>query len=308
MKNLLKNKQALLGFIMLSLFLIGAIFAPLLTSVDPDKRVGRKFQDPCWMDDRSCEKGGMLGTSNSGHDLYAQFLYGGRISIAVGVTAGLITTVIALLTGISAGFIGGRTDDVITFVTNVVLVIPQLPLLLVLAAFIGQINPFLIAMLIGFTSWAWGSRVIRAQTLALKEKEFIQAALLIGESKFRIIIFELLPNLVTIVGSGFIGAVIYAMMTEATIEFIGLGDPSSITWGIMLNKALGAQAVFLEAWWAIVIPCAAISLFGASLALINFAVDEISNPKLRSGKGLRRWKKLNKQAQKQRPSLVVEDQ
>ncbi len=286
-KLLLKNRQALIGLAILSIFILSALFAPLLAPHDPKRRVGGIHQPP------SAEH--ILGTTRLGRDIYSQVLHAGRISIAVGLAAGLITTIIAVVTGLSAGYFGGRIDDVITFCTNVILVIPQLPLLIVLAAFIGQVSPFLIAMIIGFTSWAWGSRVIRSQTMALRQKEFIHSAELMGEASWRIITVELLPNLISIIGSGFIGAVIYSIMTQATLEFIGLGDPSSVSWGTMLYHAQTSSAMWVGAWWDILVPCVAISLFGAGLALLNFAVDEIANPKLRANSAMRRWKKMQKQ-------------
>lgn len=289
-KLLLKNRQALIGLSILTFFIVTALMAPILAPNDPKRRVGGIHQPP------SSEH--ILGTTRLGRDVYSQVLYAGRISIAVGVTAGLITTLIAVISGLSAGYFGGRVDDIITFCTNVVLVIPQLPLLLVLAAFIGQVSPFLIAMIIGFTSWAWGSRVIRSQTMAMRQKEFIHSAELMGEPAWRIIVIELLPNLISIIGSGFIGAVIYAIMTQATLEFIGLGDPSSVSWGTMLYHAQQSSAMWVGAWWDILVPCVAISTFGAGLALLNFAVDEIANPKLRAKNALRRWKKIQKQQQR----------
>lgn len=282
----LSNRQATVGGVILLAFILGALFAPLLTQYDPKKRSGGRQEAP------SSEH--VLGTTGLGRDVYSQVLYGGRISIAVGVGAGLLTTFIALLSGISAGYFGGKVDEVVTFFTNVVLVIPQLPLILVLSAFLGSVSPWAIALIIGVTSWAWGSRVIRSQTLALRQKEFIQSAEVMGEKSWRIIMMELFPNLISIIGSGFIGAVIYAIMTQATLEFIGLGDPTSVTWGNMLANAQTSSAIWNGAWWEIAAPCLAIAIFGAGLALVNFAVDEVANPKLKSHKGLKRYKRMLK--------------
>ncbi len=132
---------------------------------------------------------------------------------------------------------------------NVVLVIPNLPLLLVLASFIGEASPAVIAVIIGLTSWAYGARVIRAQTLALREKEFVIAAEVLGEPAWRIILVEILPNLISIIGLSFIGSIIYAIVTEATLEFLGLGDPTVVSWGIMLYNAQTSSAILVGAWW-----------------------------------------------------------
>lgn len=155
-----------------------------------------------------------------------------------------------------------------------------------------EASPTVIALIIGFTSWAYGARVIRAQTLALREKEFVIAAEVLGEPAWRIILVEILPNLISIIGVSFIGSIIYAIVTEATLEFLGLGDPTVVSWGIMLYNAQTSSAILVGAWWEILAPCFAIATLGAGLAMLNFAIDEIANPQLRSHKGLRRWKQL----------------
>lgn len=268
------NWKAQIGLGIVSLFLIMALAAPLLSPYEPQRRVGLPHQPP------SSEH--WLGTTRMGHDVFTQWVHGARTSLAVGFGAGIIVAALGTLIGISAGYFGGKIDEVLTFFTNVVLVIPNLPLLLVLAAFIGQASPWVIMVIIGFTSWSWGARVIRAQTMALREREFVVAAELIGEPKWRIMLVELLPNLISIVGINFIGSVIYAVLTEATIEFLGLGDPTSVSWGIQLYNAQNSAALYVGAWWEIMAPCLAIGLLGAGLALLNFAVDEMANPRLRT--------------------------
>lgn len=288
-KLFFRNTQAIIGMSIMTFFLVMSLAAPLLAPYDPEERVGRPHEAP------SSEH--LLGTTRMGRDVLSQVIYAGRVSITVGIAAGLFTTFIAIATGLSAGYFGGKVDEIITFATNVVLVLPQLPLLLVLAAFLGEVSPAAIAVIIGITSWAWGSRVIRSQTLALREKEFIKAAELIGEPAWRIIFIELFPNLISIIGSGFIGAVIYAIMTQATLEFIGLGDPTTISWGAMLYHAQTSAAIYVGAWWDILVPCVALSMFGAALALLNFSVDEVANPKLRAKGALRRYKRMLKRGE-----------
>lgn len=288
-KLFFRNTQAIIGMSIMTFFLVISLAAPLIAPYDPEERVGRPHEAP------SSEH--LLGTTRMGRDVLSQVIYAGRVSITVGIAAGLFTTFIAIASGLSAGYFGGKVDEVITFATNVVLVLPQLPLLLVLAAFLGEVSPAAIAVIIGITSWAWGSRVIRSQTLALREKEFIKAAELIGEPAWRIIFIELFPNLISIIGSGFIGAVIYAIMTQATLEFIGLGDPTTISWGAMLYHAQTSAAIYVGAWWDILVPCVALSMFGAALALLNFSVDEVANPKLRAKGALRRYKRMLKRGE-----------
>jgi peptide/nickel transport system permease protein len=279
--QLLRNKKALVGVTILAIVILVAIFAPLLTEYSPTQRVGRPHQAP------SAEH--LLGTTRLGHDVFTRLLYGARISLAVGFGAGLLITLIGTVLGVIAGYKGGVVDEIITFMTNMVLVIPNLPLLLVLAAFIGQASPLVIAVILGFTSWAWGVRVTRSETLSIRQRDFVKSAEMLGEPGWRIMAFEIFPNLISIVGINFIGSVLFAVITEATLEFLGLGDPNTVSWGIMLYNAQNASALSVGAWWDILTPCFALAVLGLGLALINFAIDEIANPRLRTGGMLARW-------------------
>ncbi|MDE1996452.1 MAG: ABC transporter permease [Rhizobiaceae bacterium] len=282
--GLLGNRKAMIGFIIIALILIVALAAPLLTHYDPAARVGRPHQAPSadhW-----------LGTTRIGQDVFARLIYGARTSLAVGFGAGLLITFVGTALGILSGYRGGKTDEVISFLTNMVLVVPNLPLLLVLASFIGQASPLVIAVILGCTSWAWGARVTRAETLSVRQKDFVKSAEMMGEPGFRIMGFEIFPNLISIVGINFIGSVVFSVITEATLEFLGLGDPRVVSWGTMLYNAQKASALAVGAWWDILTPCFALALLGIGLALLNFAVDEIANPRLRTGNRLGRWKMM----------------
>ena len=274
-----RNKKACSGVFILIVYVMIALFANAITDHKPSKRVARPHQAP------SIEH--IMGTTRMGRDVFTQFVHGTRTSLAVGFSAGFIIVILGTILGISAGYFGGKVDEVINFFTNIALVIPQLPLLLVLAAFLGQSSPTTIALIIGFTSWAWGARVTRAQTMALREKEYIQSAVLMGESRWRIILVELMPNLASIIGANFIGSVLYTVITQATIEFLGLGDPLATSWGTMLYNAQTTSAMHVGAWWELLVPAVAIAVLGMALALMNFALDEVSNPKLRTFSGLR---------------------
>ncbi|MEH0666922.1 ABC transporter permease [Vibrio scophthalmi] len=321
-KLIVGNPIALVGCIILSLFLFIALAAPMLTKHAPDKRSGNPHEYPSFVvkaaqsnpegwvaenlaTDRrtlimSKKADHVMGTTRMGRDVWSQFVHGARVSLAVGFGAGITVCFLATIIGISAGYFGGRIDDFLTAAMNIMLVIPQYPLLFVLAAFIGEAGPLTIALIIGFTAWAWGARVIRSQTLALREKEFVKAAEVLGESSWRIIFVEILPNLIPIVGASFIGSVMYAIMMEATISFLGLGDPNTVSWGIMLYNVQTSSSMLIGAWWELLAPCAALVLLVTGLALLNFAVDEIANPQLRSHKGMKRWKKLAEQDKKER--------
>ncbi|CAH0532578.1 hypothetical protein VST7929_00409 [Vibrio stylophorae] len=246
----------------------------------------------------------LMGTTRMGRDVWSQLVYGARTSLAVGFGAGIMVCFLATIIGISAGYFGGRVDDVLSAAMNIMLVLPQFPILFVIAAFIGEAGPVAIALVIACTSWAWGARVVRAQTLSLREKEFVKAAEVLGESSVRIIFVELLPNLISIVGASFIGSVMLAIMMESTLSFLGLGDPNAISWGVMLYNVRTSSSMLIGAWWEVLAPCLALTFIAVGLALLNFAVDEIANPQLRSHKGMKRWKALAKQEKKEQQKTV----
>ncbi|MDB5529509.1 MAG: peptide transporter permease [Devosia sp.] len=282
--QLLQNKKATVGVTILAIIILVAIFAPFLSEYSPTQRVGRPHQAP------SLEH--WLGTTRLGHDVFTRLIYGARVSLAVGFGAGLMITLIGTVLGIIAGYKGGVIDEIINFFTNLVLVIPNLPLLLVIAAFVGQASPPVIAVILGLTSWAWGVRVTRSETLSIRQRDYVKSAEMLGEPSWRIMAFEIFPNLISIVGINFIGSVIFAVITEATLEFLGLGDPNTVSWGIMLYNAQNASALSVGAWWDLLSPCFALALLGLSLALINFAIDEVANPRLRTGGMLGRWTRM----------------
>nr|WP_246225742.1 ABC transporter permease [Vibrio agarilyticus] len=286
------NPPAIIGGILLTMVLIGAAFAPALATHDPERRVARPHMAP------SAEY--VLGTTRSGRDVYSQVLFGARQSLAVALTAGAIAMSIAVLVGVTAGYFGGKVDERLNFVTNVFLVFPQLPLLIVLAAFLGQVGSLVITLLLGITSWPWGARVIRAQTMAIRNKEFILAAEVMGESKWRILLVEILPNLISIVFGGFLGAVIYAMGAEAGLGILGLGDATEVSWGSMLYWAQTSSSLYTGAWWEMLVPAMALAITGGALALVNMSIDQVSNPKLRTGPHIKLWHKLKRQADKRR--------
>jgi peptide/nickel transport system permease protein len=270
----LRNRKAAIGLAIVLLYVAVAIFGPLLFAGDPVARVGRPHTPP--------DPDQWLGTTRMGRDVFMQLVHGTRTSLTVGLFAGFIVVAIGTVLGIAAGYFGGWIDEVINFCTNVVLVIPQLPLLLVIAAFLGQTSPFVIALIIGVTSWAWGARVTRAQTLTLRNREYIQASELVGEPPLRMIFVELFPNLLSIIGFNFIGSVTYTIITQATLEFLGLGNPMAVSWGTMLYNAQTASAITVGAWWEVLAPALAVAGIGVGMSLLNFGVDEISNPRLRT--------------------------
>lgn len=274
LRTLLANPKAAVGAVIVGVFLLLAVFGPWIAPANPNQRVAAPHQPP------SAEH--VLGSTRMGRDVLSQTIHGTRTSLLVGFSAGLLVTLIGVAVGVTAGYAGGRVDEGLNLATNIVLVIPNLPLMLVLASFIGQAGPFVIAAIIGLTSWGWAARVVRAQTLSLRQRDYVLAAELLGEPAWRIVLVELLPNLTSIIGFTFIGSVLYAVTTEATLEFLGLGDPLAVSWGTMLYHAQSTSALLVGAWWEIAAPGLALVIFGAGLSLLNFALDEVANPRLRT--------------------------
>ncbi len=174
--------------------------------------------------------------------------------------------------------------------SNVFLVIPALPLIIIITSTLPNAGDFLVAMVIGFTSWAWGARVLRAQTLSLRNRDYVEAARATGEPTWRIVGFEVLPNLTAVIASSFVGTVVFAVLSEITLSFIGVAGVSTWNWGTILFWAQSQQALAQGAWWWFVPAGLAIAVLGTALSLLNFGIDEFVNPRLRveRGEGKRR--------------------
>ena len=222
-----------------------------------------------------------LGTTQTGQDVFAQLVVSARASLEIGAGAGLLATVISILIGITGGYLGGFADEALSLLSNVFLVIPTLPLIIITFAYVKQGNLTALILVIALTSWAAAARVLRAQTLSVRNREYVLAARAGGERSWRIILVEILPNELPIIVSQFIFAMIFAILTQATIAFLGVVDVSQLTWGNMLFFAWNDEALQSGAWWWFIPPGACIALLGMGLALINFSLDELLNPRLR---------------------------
>ncbi len=285
-RTIFSQKKALVGFVIVAALCLMAIFAPIIAPGEPGARVGRSHQPP------SVEH--VFGTTKMGRDVYKQFVWGARSSLSVGFATGIAITVLGTAIGLIAGYTGGKTDAALDLATNAVLVIPNMPLLILLASFAGTVGPMTIMTIIALTSWPWGARMTRSQTMALRNRDFVTAAKMIGEPAWRIIFVEILPNLTPLIGINLVGSIIYAIVAQTTLEYLGFGDPLKVTWGTMLYNAQNASAIMVGAWWDIGVPAIGIALTGLGLALINFTFDEIANPQLRSGPALTRWFRLTR--------------
>lgn len=286
-KLLLSNRLAATGCAVVLIFILAAIFAPLLTPNDPQNIGGfNRYLGP--------SGDHPFGTDYSGIDIFAEVLYGARASLTVGAVTGLVTTLLSIVIGMTSGYLGGWLDDVLSMIMNVFLVIPQLPLLLVFAAYLPIKGPLAIIVVISITGWAWGARVLRSQTMSLRNRDFVQAARMSGESTRRVIFAEIMPNMISLTVSSFIFAVIGAIFTEAALEFLGLGDPSTVSWGVILYNAQQYSALQAGAWWNFVFPGLAIAVVVTACVFINYGIDTISNPRLRTIKVGRAYRKAAK--------------
>jgi len=274
-----KNKKAVLGLIILIFFLFIAIFAPILAPYEPfQNRDEEGLRFPL----RSRPTGEhWLGTTQNGYDIFSRLIYGTRTSLFIGLATGLLTTAIALTVGLISGYFGGVVDDIVSFFINIFLVLPTLVLVIVIATYITVEGITPIILVLAITGWAWGARVVRAQVLSVREREFIYASEVLGESAPKIIFREILPNIVPLVMATFLTSTIAAIIGEASLSFLGLGDLTVISWGTLLYWAQNSAALLFGAWWWFLPPGLFIGLLGTSLVLLNFAIDEISNPKLR---------------------------
>ncbi len=234
--------------------------------------------------------GHLLGTTQTGQDVLAQLAYATRGSLAIGLLVGVMATVLSALFGIVGGYFGSAVDELFSLVSNVMLVIPGLPLVIVISGFVPvtERGTWTIAAVLAITGWAASARVLRAQTLSLRNRDYVAAARVAGERPWRIICVEILPNLLPVLASQFVFAVIAAILSEAGLSFLGLGAANSTTLGTMLYFAQNGFALQRQAWWWFVPPGLVIALFGCGLSLINFSLDEIINPRLRTAARPRR--------------------
>ncbi len=274
---IMRNPKALIGTVIVVVFVLMATFAPLIAEHDPTKFIARPHQPPSakyW-----------FGTTGQGKDVFAQTLYGARTSLTIGFATGLLTTLLGIILGMTAGYFGGWVDDVLSLLTNVVLIIPGLPLLAILAAFLSP-GKMTIIIVLSVVGWAWPARVLRSQTLTLRTKDFVASSIVSGEGHFTIIFGEILPNMTSLIASSMFGSIIYAIGAETGLSFLGLTNVSDISWGTNLYWAQNNAGLLVGAWWTIVPSGICVALIAFALAMINYAMDEITNPRLRAEKEL----------------------
>src|SRR5438309_7139956 len=230
----------------------------------------------------------VFGTTDQGTDVFAQVAWGARRSLLLGAAAGLIATILATTLGVFAAYVGGVVDEVINLVTNVFFVIPTIPLLIDVTAFLHTRSMLTMIVVIASTLWAFEARILRAQALTLKNRDFVLAAKVAGESTRRIVFGELMPNMISRIAAAFVLVFYVSLLVDAGLEFLGLGDNAHVSWGMTLYWAQTNSAVLQGEWWPFVFPGLALVITVLGLTLILAGIDEISNPRLREEVRVRR--------------------
>jgi peptide/nickel transport system permease protein len=283
LRNALRSRKVLVGLGIVVFFILLGVIGPHFvgdpSATGPDAYAPPSAQYP-------------LGTTDTGQNVFAQLVDGTSVSLVVGFVASAIATLIAVAIGLLSAFLGGIWDEILSTITNVFLVIPALPLVIVLAGYLHGAGSVAVAVVIAVTAWPWTARIMRAQTLSLRRRDYVQAARVAGESATRIIWFEIVPNEIPLIAAQFLITVLYAILIQAGLAFLGVGSVTTWSWGTMLYWAQNASALASGAWWWFVPPGLCLALLGTGLALMNFGVDEIANPRLGAARAARQQRRL----------------
>ncbi|MBC3839928.1 ABC transporter permease [Streptacidiphilus sp. 4-A2] len=279
LRSIRHNGKAVAGLLIMLVFVVMAVVPGVIVSGNPatdTKAVSLGMSSQHW-----------LGTTAFGQDIWLQIVHGARPALLIAIISGLLATVLSVLIGVGAAYLGGIWDDALNLFTDVVLVLPTLPLVIVIAGYFSQHSISVMIVVLVVTGWSYGARQLRSQALSLRNRDFLEAARVRGERSSYIIVFELLPNMTSLIVANFLGAALYSLLTASTLEFIGLGDTSSYDWGTMLYWAENNSALQTGAYVWAAAPGLCIALLAAAFALLNNAFDEISNPALRPVRRLR---------------------
>jgi peptide/nickel transport system permease protein len=269
--------KAKAGAILLGIFVLAGIIGPFFTPYDPS------YQNPNPNLSLAAPSAAhLLGTTQSGQDVLSQLLVGIRLTLELAALVGVVATALSVIVGVAAAFLGGLWDEFLSLVSNVFLVIPALPLLILLLGYLPQKGQLATILVLSVLGWPWGARVMRAQTLAIRGRDFIAASRETGERTWRILFFEIIPNEVSLIAASFVNTVLYAIGASVALAFLGLANLQSWSLGTMLYWAQSAQALQLGAWWWFVPPGVAVALIGTALVLLNTGIDELGNPRLRN--------------------------
>ncbi len=267
------NRKASAGVILLALFSIMALVPQWLTPYDPQSTSFRPSLAPSLRH--------LLGTTAYGQDVWSQLVWSARESLLIAVGVGLLATAVSVIVGVAAAYLGGLPDHVLSLVTDVFLVIPTFPLIVVLATYAKSGSLTVLIAVLVVTGWSYGARQLRSQALSVRNREFLEAARVRGERSLYVIVVEILPTMTSLIVANFLGAALYAVLAAAGLQFIGLGNASDLSWGTMLYWAENNSALQVGSPLWEIMPGACVALLGTAFALLNYAFDEISNPALR---------------------------
>jgi peptide/nickel transport system permease protein len=262
--------------VLVVLVLLLGFVGPLIYHVDPFKEVGGLYDPP--------SGDAILGTDNIGHDVLANLMAGTRTSLTIGLVAGTIASVIGVVIGTLAGYLRGWVEEGLMGVTNVVLAIPSIVVLILLSIALGSKTILTMAFIIGITSWPWTARAVRAQTSSVATREHIDVARLSGARTPSMLVFDVLPYILSYVVMAFVLQISGAILAEAGLSLLGLGPSSGTSLGIMLHWALAWGSVQTGAWWAFVPPTLVLTVIAFALLLMQASLDEVFNPRLRRGR------------------------
>jgi peptide/nickel transport system permease protein len=272
-KAIRTSRKATLGVVLMGIFIFVALFPGLLAHQDPNAISAHLFAHP--------SAAHWLGTDNVGRDVYAQVIDGTRNVVVLAFSVGLLTTVVAMLIGVAAAYLGGLWDSVLNFVTDVLLVIPLFPLLIIVAAYLGSPGNTVLILVLTFTGWSYTARQLRSQALSLRDRDFLLAARVRGERPLYVIVVEILPTMTSLLLASFLNNALYAVLAGSGLQFIGIGNSSNVSWGTTLYWAQQNDALGNGDYAWVIVPGACIALLGAAFAFLNYAFDEIGNPALR---------------------------
>jgi peptide/nickel transport system permease protein len=267
------NRKATIGTTLLAIFVLVALFPGVISKDSPTLDVYKPRL--------GLSGAHLLGTTAYGQDMFAQLVWGTRNVLTVAFTVGLAATAIAVVIGIAAAYLGGLWDASLNVLTDVLLVIPLFPLLIIIAGYSRGGGTLLLIGVITVTSWSYTARQLRAQALTLRSRDFLEAARVRGERRLYIIVVEVIPTMISLIVASFLTNALYAVLFSSSLQFIGLGDPNTVSWGTMLYWAQNNAALQTgQPMWALA-PGACIAALGAAFALLNYAFDEVGNPALR---------------------------
>ena len=278
---LLRNGKSRTGLAMVGFMVLIALIAPLISIAHPnDFNLLAARQSPSWHH--------LFGTTDQGSDIFSQVVLGARRSLLLGAVAGALATAVAATLGITAAYTGGMVDDVVNFLINVFLTIPAIPLLVVVSGYLKSRSMGTMAVVLAVVLWAFEARILRGQALQLKSRDFVQAAKAAGESTRRVVFGELVPNMISRIAAAFVLVFYIALLTDAGLEFLGLGDMTKTSWGVTLYWAQTNSTVLQGEWWPFFFPGAALAFTVLGLVLLLAGIDEVSNPRLRTERPPRR--------------------